>query len=179
MADCLTPQQRHHIMSSIPATSTKPEMKLRKELWRRGFRYKLNVKKLPGSPDIVLPKYRTVLFVHGCFWHGHEGCKKYVVPKSNTQFWVDKVSRNRERDEKMWRQLEALDWAVVIVWECELDKKNFDSTIIRVEQAIRENGEAYQRHKKERALYRQQLILERKAHRDFLLDGFTIRISEI
>ena len=168
MADRLSSQQRHHIMSSIRATSTKPEMKLRKELWKRGFRYRLYDKRLPGSPDIVLPKYRTVIFVHGCFWHGHEGCKKYVVPKSNTQFWIDKVSRNRERDENVWRQLAALDWAVVIVWECELEKKNFDATIHRVEQMIWENGETYQRHKKERALYRQQLILERKAHLVFL-----------
>ena len=169
MPDCLTPQQRHQCMSSNRASSTKPEMKLRKELWKRGFRYRKNDKRLPGTPDVVLPKYRTVIFVHGCFWHGHEGCKKYVVPKSNTQFWVDKVSRNRERDEKVWRQLEALDWAVVIVWECELEKKNFDATAARVEREIKENGEAYQRHKIERTLYRQQLILERKAHRDFLL----------
>lgn len=155
-------------MSNVHTTSTKPETKLRKELWKRGFRYRINDKRLPGSPDIVLPKYRTVIFVHGCFWHGHAGCKKYVIPKSNTLFWVDKVSRNRERDEEVWRQLAALDWAVIIVWECELEKKNFDATILRVEQMILENGETYQRHKIERTLYRQQLILERKAHQDFL-----------
>ena len=96
-----------------------------------------------------------------------------MVPKSNTQFWVDKVSRNRERDENVWRQLEALDWAVVIVWECEVEKKNFDATVARVERGIKENGEVYHRHKKERALYRQQLNLERK-ERQLVCDAITI-----
>ena len=82
----------------------------------------MNVRRLPGSPDIVMPKYRTVIFVHGCFWHGHKGCKNYTVPKSNTEFWVEKVARNKARDQEVWRQLEAKGWNVIIVWECELKK---------------------------------------------------------
>lgn len=162
MADRLTPQQRHHCMSNVHSSSTKPELKLRKALWRRGFRYRKNDKRLAGTPDIVLPKYRTAIFVHGCFWHGHKDCKKYVEPKTNTEFWVKKVSRNKERDENVWRQLEAKGWAVVIVWECELDNKGFESTIQRVEQELIANYEAFIRHKTERAFIRQQQLLERK-----------------
>ena len=162
MADRLTPQQRHHIMSSIHATSTKPEMKLRKALWRRGYRYRVNDKRYAGTPDIVLPKDRTAIFVHGCFWHGHKGCKNYVVPKTNTPFWVEKIARNQERDEEVWRQLEAKGWYVVIVWECELTKKNLDATIDRVEKEIHANGEEYLRRKEERVRNRQQRTLERR-----------------
>ena len=162
MSDTLTPQQRHLCMSSVHSASTKPEKRLRKELWTLGFRFRKNDKRFPGTPDVVLPKYRTVIFVHGCFWHGHNGCKKYVIPKTNTDFWVNKITRNQERDEDVWRQLEAMGWYVVIIWECQMDKKSFDSTINRVEQEIIANGETYQRHKAERALNRQQRILERK-----------------
>ena len=149
-------------MSRIHATSTKPEMKLRKALWRRGYRYRVNDKRYAGTPDIVLPKYRTAIFVHGCFWHGHRGCMNYVVPKTNTPFWVEKVARNQERDEEVWRQLEAKGWYVVIVWECELTKKNLDATIGRVEKEIHANGEEYLRRKEERVRNRQQLALERR-----------------
>lgn len=166
MADRLTPQQRHHIMSCIHATSTKPELKLRSELWRRGYRYRINDKRFAGSPDIVLPKYRTAIFVHGCFWHGHKGCSRYVVPKTNTEFWVDKIARNQKRDEDVWRQLEAKGWYVVIVWECELDRNVLESTIGRVEKEILANGEAYRRTQEERARNRRQHALERREHRD-------------
>lgn len=162
MPDRLSSQQRHHIMSSIHATSTKPELKLRKALWKDGFRYRINDKRLPGSPDIVLPKYRSVVFIHGCFWHGHKDCPRYVVPKTNTEFWVDKVARNQKRDEEKWRQLEAKGWSVIIVWECELEKKRFDSTISLVEKEIVENGKEYQRCKEERRMIRQQYLLERR-----------------
>ena len=165
MPNILTPAQRHLNMAAIHSSSTKPELCLRYALWRLGFRYRVNYKRLPGSPDIVLPRYRTVIFVHGCFWHGHKGCKKYVIPKTNTDFWVNKIARNQERDDDVWRQLEAKDWYVVIVWECQMDKKSFDSTINRVEQEIIANGKEYQRHKAERALNRQQRILERKAQK--------------
>lgn len=165
MSDTLTPQQRHDCMSNIHSTSTKPEIRLRKELWRKGFRYRKNDKRLPGTPDIVLPKYRTVVFVHGCFWHGHKGCKKYTIPKSNTDFWVKKVERNQQRDQEVWRKLEAKGWSVVIVWECELEKKRFDDTVSRVEKEIRENGRLYEQREKERKQLRSQRLEERKAQR--------------
>ena len=161
MADRLSPQQRHHIMSSIHATSTKPELKLRKELWRKGYRYRINDKRFAGTPDVVLPKYRTVIFVHGCFWHGHR-CPNYVIPKTNTEFWVNKITRNQKRDEDVWRKLEAKGWSVVVVWECELDKKCFESTIHRVEQEVLANGELYRRHLDDRKRNRLQGIIERK-----------------
>lgn len=172
MSDVLTAQQRHHCMSSIHASSTKPELKLRKALWKRGFRYRINDKRLPGTPDIVLPKYRSVVFIHGCFWHGHKDCPRYVVPKTNTEFWVNKVATNQKRDEEKWRQLEAKGWFVIIVWECELEKKRFDSTLSRVEEEIKENGREHQRRKEERRQIRQQHLLERreqKKRQDLLL----------
>ena len=162
MADSLTLQQRHRCMSNVHSTSTKPELKLRKELWRRGFRYRVNDKRFAGSPDIVLPKYQTMVFVHGCFWHGHKGCKHYVIPKTNTSFWVEKITRNQKRDEDVWRQLEAKGWFVIIVWECELTNKNLDGTISKVEEEIRANGEEYRRRKEERARNRQQRAAERR-----------------
>lgn len=109
------------VIAYIPEM-VEPELKLRHSLWHLGFRYRVNDKRLPGSPDIVLPKYRTVIFIHGCFWHGHRDCKFYTVPKTNTEFWTAKVARNQERDQEVWRQLETKGWAVVIVWECQLKK---------------------------------------------------------
>lgn len=96
--DKLTPQQRHKIMVSVHSKGTKPEILVRKYLWRNGFRYRLNNPRLPGHPDIVLRKYRTCIFVNGCFWHGHEGCKYFRKPKTNTDFWETKIKRNKERD---------------------------------------------------------------------------------
>ena len=175
MADRLTPQQRHHIMSCIHASSTKPELKLRRALWRRGYRYRINDRRFAGTPDIVLPKYRTAIFVHGCFWHGHKGCKNYVIPKTNTSFWVEKITRNQKRDENVWRQLEAKGWSVVIVWECELTNKCFDSTISRIEREILANGESYQQRKEERARNRQQHALDRRMQKA----RFRLLMSEI
>ena len=140
-------------------------MVLRKALWKDGFRYRKNDKRFPGTPDIVLPRFRTAIFIHGCFWHGHQGCKKYVIPKTNTEFWVAKVARNQQRDEEVWRQLEAKEWSVIVVWECELDKQRFDSTVTRVEKEILENGKEHQKHKEERRQIRQQHLLERKKQR--------------
>lgn len=156
MADCFTPEQRHKCMASILNKGTKPEIKFRHTLWKLGFRYRTNDRQLPGSPDIVLPKYRSVIFVHGCFWHGHYGCKNYTIPKTNTDFWVAKVARNQERDQKVWRQLEAKGWSVIIVWECELKKKRLDETVARVEKEILANGQAYRRHEEERRALRKQ-----------------------
>ena len=147
-------------MSHIHSSSTKPEIGLRHELWNQGFRYRKNDSRLPGKPDIVLPKYHTVIFVHGCFWHGHSGCKKYVIPHTNTEFWIDKVSRNQKRDQEVWRRLEALGWSVIIVWECQLENKALNKTISRVESEILSNGDLYRRHKEERKLLREQRIIE-------------------
>ena len=91
MPDVMTPQQRHDCMSHIRSKNTKPEQLVRQALWHKGFRYRLHVKDLPGKPDIVLPKYKTAIFINGCFWHGHKGCKDFVIPKSNTAFWLEKI----------------------------------------------------------------------------------------
>ena len=159
MSDSLTRSQRHYCMSQVHSTSTKPELKLRQALWRLGFRYRVNDKKLPGTPDIVLPKYRTVIFIHGCFWHGHKDCKFYTVPKTNTEFWTAKVARNQERDQEVWRQLEAKGWSVIIVWACQLKKAALDETIGRVRAEILRNGELYlsaqEERRRSREAYRQ------------------------
>lgn len=132
MPDRLTPQQRHNCMSHIRSRNTEPEVRLRKELFRLGYRYRLNVKNLPGKPDIVLPKYRSCIFVNGCFWHGHNGCQKFVMPKTNTEFWQKKIDNNRERDIKVYSELECNGWNVIVVWECELIKHNVENTIARI-----------------------------------------------
>lgn len=119
-------------MSHIRSKDTRPEIILRRELFRRGFRFRKNFRSLPGTPDIVLPKYRTCIFVNGCFWHGHRGCTKYTVPKTNEQFWREKVARNIARDELNAQRLDTLAWTVITVWECELSKKNLDATISRI-----------------------------------------------
>ena len=165
MADIVSQEQRHFIMSQVHSTSTKPEMKLRKSLWSHGFRYRVNVKRLPGTPDIVLSKYRTVIFVHGCFWHGHKGCKHYAVPKTNVDFWAAKIARNQERDQEVWRQLEAKGWYVIIVWECELKKNLFEETICRVEKEILANGETYRKQIEERRHLREQRRIELREHK--------------
>ena len=162
MSDRLSKEERSELMSHIRSQNTKPEVALRRALWRRGFRYRLNVKNLPGSPDIVLPKHRTVVFMHGCFWHGHKGCKIYHLPQTNTSFWQAKITRNQERDQEVWRQLEAKGWSVVIVWECELGKARFEDTVKRVEEEIIANGETYRRLQDERRMGRSKRRDERK-----------------
>ncbi|WP_234234651.1 very short patch repair endonuclease [Porphyromonas gingivalis] len=126
-------------MSRIRSKNTKPELALRKALFARGFRYRVNDKKLPGKPDIVLPKYKTVIFIHGCFWHGHEDCKYAYIPKTNTRFWIDKITSNAERDKVNAEKLTALGWNVLTVWECEIrhtHKQNLTPLIDRVEAEI-------------------------------------------
>lgn len=118
--DKLTKEQRHRCMAAIHGKDTKPEMVVRRFLFGRGFRYRLNHPRLPGHPDIVLRKYRTVIFVNGCFWHGHEGCKYYKPPKTNSAFWQAKIARNRERDAREQRELAAMGWHCITVWECQL-----------------------------------------------------------
>lgn len=166
MADKLTKEERSELMSHIRSKNTKPEVALRRALWRRGFRYRLNVKRLPGSPDIVLPKHRTVVFMHGCFWHGHKGCKIYHLPQTNTEFWLSKIARNQERDQKVWRQLEAKGWSVVIVWECELAKAKMDDTVERVASDILAYGEMYRKHCVDRREEMERRRKEQKAARE-------------
>ena len=120
MADVHSKETRSYNMSRIRSKDTKPEMLVRKFLHKNGFRYRLHVKDLPGKPDIVLPKYKTVIFVHGCFWHGHEGCKYYVVPKTRTEWWVNKITHNIERDKEVRKHLIKQDWRVINIWECRL-----------------------------------------------------------
>ena len=166
MSDNKTSAQRHRNMAAIHSASTKPELKLRHALWNMGFRYRVNIKQLPGSPDIVLPKYRTVIFVHGCFWQGHQGCKFHTVPKTNTGFWTAKITRNQERDQEVWRQLEAKGWSVIIVWECQLKKAVLEETIHRVESEILQNGKRYLAAKEERKASRLAYQLEQKARKE-------------
>lgn len=120
MPDKLTEEQRHRVMAAIRAKNTKPEIIVRKYLWACGFRYRLNHPRLPGKPDIVLRRYRTCVFVNGCFWHGHDGCKQFVMPKSNTEFWTKKITRNQERDAEVQRKLADMGWNSITIWECEL-----------------------------------------------------------
>lgn len=120
MADTMTPEQRHRCMAAIKGKDTKPEMTVRKYLFSRGLRFRVQVRKLPGSPDIVLPKYKTVVFVNGCFWHGHDGCRYYRLPKSNVEFWKAKIERNKARDARNEEELKAMGWRVIRIWECEI-----------------------------------------------------------
>ena len=127
--DKLTKEQRHHCMSTIKGKNTKPELLVRKFLFAHGFRYKLNHPHLPGHPDIVLRKYRTCIFVNGCFWHKHEGCKYFVVPKTRTEFWLNKINRNQERDKEVKKQLAKMGWHSITIWECELKPSKKDNTL--------------------------------------------------
>ena len=129
MADVHTPEQRSYNMSRIRGKNTKPEEQVRKYLFSQGFRYRKNDVRLPGKPDIVLPKYRTVIFVNGCFWHAHEGCRYFVWPKSNVDFWKVKINGNAERDLRNHQLLNEQGWNVIVVWECQLKKATIDDTL--------------------------------------------------
>lgn len=129
MTDVHSKEIRSYNMSRIRSKDTKPEIIVRKHLFSKGFRYRLHDKNLPGKPDIVLPKYRTVIFIHGCFWHGHQECKYYVVPKSRTEWWLNKINKNISNDEKVDRLLTEGKWKIINIWECEL-KKNAVSTTL-------------------------------------------------
>lgn len=119
-------------MSRIKGKNTKPEMLVRKFLFSKGFRYRLHVKDLPGKPDIVLPKYKTVIFVHGCFWHGHEGCKYFVVPKTRTDWWLNKINANKANDQKVIALLKKDGWKILTLWECELKPAHILTTLERL-----------------------------------------------
>ncbi len=132
MADVHSKKQRSYNMSRIKGKDTKPEMLVRKFLHANGYRYKLHDKKLPGRADIVLPKYRTAIFVHGCFWHGHANCKYFVVPKTRTKWWTDKINGNKANDKKAVKALKKGGWKVITVWECKLKPGAFETTLIRL-----------------------------------------------
>ena len=141
--DRLTPEQRHKNLAAVRSKNTKPEMIVRKGLWKRGFRYRLNHKRLPGHPDLVLRKYRTCIFVNGCFWHGHYVAKPHIengeliienskccrIPKTNREFWLAKIRRNIERDREEQRELASMGWHCITVWECELRPRQRKQTI--------------------------------------------------
>ena len=138
MADNHTKEIRSMNMSHIRSTNSKPEEIIRKYLFSQGFRYRKNVRKLPGCPDIVLAKYKTVIFVNGCFWHKHD-CPRFVWPSSNQEYWEPKILRNVERDKQNTEALEALGWNVLVVWECELKKKVREERLAALVQEIRDN----------------------------------------
>lgn len=137
--DKLNKEQRHRCMSAIKSKDTKPELLVRKFLFSRGFRYRLNHSRLPGHPDIVLRKYRTVIFVNGCFWHGHQGCKYFVLPKTNVEFWSAKIESNQKRDVDEQRQLASMGWHCITVWECQLKPKIRQKTLEALEHTLFQN----------------------------------------
>lgn len=134
--DILSKDQRHKNMAAIHPANTKPEMIVRKYLFSHGFRYRLNHPRLPGRPDIVLRKYHTCIFVNGCFWHGHKGCKYYVIPKSNTEFWTNKINRNIARDERVQKELAQMGWHCITIWECDLKPQKREQTLISLEYTL-------------------------------------------
>ena len=143
MSDTLSQTQRSYNMSRIRGKNTKPEILVRKGLHARGFRFRLHNKKLPGSPDIVLPKYGVAIMVNGCFWHGHKRCRYATKPKTNVRFWETKIARNRHRDEVTTAHLEALGWTVITVWECELrGKLESNARLDKLADEIRFIGES-------------------------------------
>lgn len=129
MVDNVSKEVRSYNMSRIRSKDTKPEILVRSYLFSRGLRFRKNDKRYPGSPDIVLPKYKTMVFVHGCFWHLHEGCKHARIPKSNVEYWKKKLYRNRERDKRNQKELKEMGWKVITVWECELKKDKVEQTL--------------------------------------------------
>ncbi len=128
---------RSYNMSRIRGKDTKPEMLVRRFLYANGFRYRLHVKELPGKPDIVLPKYKTVIFVHGCFWHGHKGCKYFSIPKTRTEWWLTKIKGNTRRDKQAEIELNVMGWRVIVIWECELKKSQAEQTLQDLLQKLR------------------------------------------
>jgi len=122
--DTFPKSKRSEIMSKVLSKDTKPEILVRKYLFSKGFRYRKNVDNLPGKPDIVLPKYKTIIFIHGCFWHGHKNCEAAKLPASNVDYWTKKISSNIKRDFKIKKKLKLLGWNVFVIWECELKKEN-------------------------------------------------------
>lgn len=136
--DVHSKETRSYNMSRIRSKNTKPEEKVRKYLFSKGFRYRKNDKRLPGTPDIVLPKYKIVIFVNGCFWHGHSDCKYFVMQKTNTEFWANKINSNIERDKRQLQQLKKMGWNTIVVWECQLKPTQINQTLCDLEKNIRD-----------------------------------------
>lgn len=139
MADNHSKEIRSYNMSQIRSKNTKPEEIVRKYLFSEGFRYRKNDKRYPGRPDIILPKYKTVIFVNGCFWHMHDGCPKFVMPKSNIEYWKPKLERNKRHDIENKIALEKQGWKVIVVWECDLKKDKRDGRLMHLVEEIIEN----------------------------------------
>lgn len=136
MSDKLTPEKRSWNMSRIKGKDTKIEVEVRKYLFSKGYRFRKNDKRYPGKPDIVLPKYHVAIFVHGCFWHRHEGCKDATIPKTRTEFWLEKFDKNVKNDQIKQEKLRELGWKVIVIWECEI-KKDLIKTMEWLEQEIK------------------------------------------
>lgn len=138
MADVFSKAKRSEIMSKISGKETKPEILVRKFLFAQGFRYRKNDKRLPGKPDIVLPKCKTVIFVHGCFWH-HHNCRAAALPQTNYEFWKDKMQTNIKRDKKNQRDLKKMDWKVIVIWQCKIKNRDlFEKTMEKTIKKIQE-----------------------------------------
>ena len=162
MTDRMTPEQRHRCMSHIRSKATKPELLVRQWLWSHGYRYRLNVKSVPGKPDIVLRPYRTAIFVNGCFWHGHgvrmrecgnalmcecvENSACCKIPQTNRSFWLEKIRRNQERDQRNYALLQDNGWQVIVVWECQLKPDKIERTMREVELALNNNLLSFYKH---------------------------------
>ena len=137
MVDTRTKEQRNKIMAAVRSKDTQPEILVRKYLWAHGIRYRLHMKSLPGTPDIVIPKLKIVIFVNGCFWHGHEGCSLGRLPKSRVEYWKEKIMKNKIRDRKTFGDLEKNGWRIIIVWHCQLrTKKAAINTLPRLLEEI-------------------------------------------
>lgn len=139
MADTLTSERRSWNMSRIKGRDTSPELRLRSLLHRAGFRFRLHAKQLPGRPDVILPKYRTAIFVHGCYWHRHPGCRNATIPSTRREFWLEKFNRNVIRDTRDQAELEAIGWSILVVWECELEA-DAEGVVRRLTDELRGDG---------------------------------------
>lgn len=139
MADVHSQEIRSYNMSKIKGKNTKPEILVRKFLFANGLRYKLHDKKLPGKPDLVFPKYKTVIFIHGCFWHGHEGCRYFVIPKTKTKWWQDKINGNIQNDNKNISLIREMGWKVLTVWECDLKSDKREKTLEALMKELKPN----------------------------------------
>lgn len=139
MSDVHSREVRSYNMSQIRGKDTKPELIVRKYLFSRGFRYRVHDKKLPGQPDIVLKKYNTVIFVHGCFWHAHENCKYHVIPKTRREWWIEKLEKTKSKDKDNILLLAEMGWNVIIIWECKLKKDDLQDTLQNLGATLIEN----------------------------------------
>lgn len=139
MADIFSKIKRSEVMSKVTAKDTRPEVKVRKFLFSKGFRYRKNDKRFPGKPDIILPKYKTAIFVHGCFWHHHDNCRAAALPQTNCEFWKDKMETNVKRDRKNQKDLKELGWKIIIIWQCQIKNRElFEKTMKKVIKKIQE-----------------------------------------